>query len=550
MSSTAVPSACPPRLSGGRALLAACWLGLPGAAAMAAEPVAELRQATVALVAELQAQRSAQPALELELVSAADELLIRDVSLHLDGAVPVRYRYSEAQAEALRHGARQLLRLPQAAGASLLRVELAARRVGAHPADPRVHASLEQALDGAATGLLQLRLQPQNFGREPQLLLSAADAGDPQRRAQFLLASARPYAAAASGAPADPASSASPVEAYNQAVVQLQGDAAAAGEAALAALGSGEPQDEAGRALRDRANLTLGYHLLRRRAIEQARPAFARVRSPGPYGTRALLGFGWSFLLPAGGTPEATASLPAALLWAAAGEEQSSLRRERPFRYLHSVATGGSRAEDLRRALIPWTELLGRDPTDPAVQEGLVAIPYALGHLGAHEQALRYTERAIEQLEIGRGRLDAAIAHAGNGALLGLLRERFVETDAHDGWRRTLADLPYADDSAYLAALFERDDVLAALESYRDLLELVAVLEAEGAADGGAPPALAARHAALQATLAAAATREGAQLQALALAALRAQRQRTEIYLAEARLALARFHDRPLEGEA
>ena len=40
-------------------------------------------------------------------------------------------------------------------------------------------------------------------------------------------------------------------------------------------------------------------------------------------------------------------------------------------------------------------ELIGRDPTDPAVQEGLVAIAWALSTLGAQVQAQDYYNRAI-----------------------------------------------------------------------------------------------------------------------------------------------------------
>src|SRR5205823_547125 len=99
--------------------------------------------------------------------------------------------------------------------------------------------------------------------------------------------------------------------------------------------------------------------------------ALRQVRSPGPFASRALLDLGWSAVRP---------------------------------------ATGG--ADAVRRALVPWLELVGRDPFDPAVQEGLVALPYALYHLGAQAQSAEYSERAVRALESTHEMLERASATA------------------------------------------------------------------------------------------------------------------------------------------
>src|SRR5262249_14816527 len=47
-------------------------------------------------------------------------------------------------------------------------------------------------------------------------------------------------------------------------------------------------------ALRDRANLALGFAYLQANEPARARPALARVRLNGPYSNKALLGIGWA----------------------------------------------------------------------------------------------------------------------------------------------------------------------------------------------------------------------------------------------------------------
>jgi len=47
-------------------------------------------------------------------------------------------------------------------------------------------------------------------------------------------------------------------------------------------------------ALRDKANLALGYALLQANRPLEARPVLERVRLEGPLSTKALLGVGWA----------------------------------------------------------------------------------------------------------------------------------------------------------------------------------------------------------------------------------------------------------------
>src|SRR3546814_1293049 len=53
-------------------------------------------------------------------------------------------------------------------------------------------------------------------------------------------------------------------------------------------------------ALRDRANLTLGWQFLQTQQGGTSKPVFSRVRVEGPFSNRALLGLGWAQLAPQG----------------------------------------------------------------------------------------------------------------------------------------------------------------------------------------------------------------------------------------------------------
>ena len=577
----------PARGRGALAILRDASIRCMLAVALLAPPVhaAETPIALASAVLELDRQAQSLPVaadaqrLTLYIGTRIEGALLREVSVTLDGRAAARRRYSDREALALRSGGLHAITLPALAeGAHRLRVDFIARAEDAQPGDARLHARIEQDYSkGAAAGRVELTLVKQGLRGKPALQWQ--DWAQPQaaleapelRAADFLLRTGRALHAAATlerlratgmllppsferrladslaalglAAPAVPGGSPL-LDRYGSAVAALrQGDTQAAAQ--LEAMGSADSPDAESRMLRDYANLELGYQLLRQGQGERAKPVFARIRSPGPCSNAALLGFGWAFLVPAGGEGGGmfSAQMP---LWPASPEDAARLRRSTPFRYLHSVAVSGERKLDLQRALVPWVELLGRDATDPAVQEGLLAVPYALAHLGAHQQSQQYMRRAVGDLERARQELDAAMRHVSSGELSARLRERMA--DEADGWRRELADLPYAEDTAYLKPLMLEPAFLEALSAQQRLAELEQVLQEQALRLEA--PALGADIAGLRQRVAAAAQAQDAGLRALALAQLRRQQQHTQAYLAEARLALARVHDRPLEEEA
>lgn len=102
-------------------------------------------------------------------------------------------------------------------------------------------------------------------------------------------------------------------------------------------------------ALRDKAHLSLGYVFARMEQYEPARKQLEAVRPQGPFSNRALLALGW-------------------------------------------IAHKQGRRQS---ALVPWLELRGRSPTDPAVLETLLVVPALHRELDALPAASRDYETAL-----------------------------------------------------------------------------------------------------------------------------------------------------------
>jgi len=174
-------------------------------------------------------------------------------------------------------------------------------------------------------------------------------------------------------------------------------------------------------ALRDRANLALGYAYLQANQPAQARPALERVRLAGPSSSQALLGMGWA-----------------------------------------DAALG-----DYRGALVPWLELRRRSLMDSAVQESYLAVPYAYGKLGANGEAADNYESALGSYISETRALDAAIGRVRGGQLLEPLLA--AQQGAQYGWFWQLTNLPNAPESRYLYTILAGHDFQEGLKNYRDL---------------------------------------------------------------------------------
>ncbi|MEC9363182.1 MAG: hypothetical protein VYC42_08150 [Pseudomonadota bacterium] len=508
---------------------------------------AQLAPEVVDLYREIEALPAAGETFELLIGEHAEDLLLRRVRVQIDDDAPLEYEYSAAETAALDNGGRhRLLRMPLPAGAHRLRVALISRHVDALPQTPRVDATVEYPFDkGDGPLTMDVSLVDRGWlrGVKPEVKTSAQPtAVQRSQLAQFAAGAQRGWLAALEGPqPSLPAPPSPAVTRYNEAVSMMRSGAQDAGMALLATLGTQDATDPGTRRVRDLANLTLGYQHLRQRRGEAAAEALRRVRSPGPYGNAALLGLGWSYLLPKAGASDADADAPGGW-WPQDESDSADLRRRMPFRYNWSVAAG-ERADDLHDALVAWNELVGRDPLDPIVQEGMLVVPYALQHLGAHEQAQARYLRAVEQLQSARVQIDAALEQLHDGRFLAM-----VDAETGDGWRRWLADLPYDDGTAYTRILVERVEVLDALEARRPLRDqqrLLSTMQRMLDAQAATPraDALRQRVEAMQRQTAQQLAAADAALIAAAESALLARRDGTGAYLSEARFAIARLHD-------
>lgn len=173
--------------------------------------------------------------------------------------------------------------------------------------------------------------------------------------------------------------------------------------------------------LRDKANLALGYAWLQDGRPEAARPVLQRVRLEGPFSNKALLGVGWA----------------------------------------------DAELGNYRRALVPWMELRDRDLLDSAVQESLLAIPYALAKLEATSQAADHYVNAVEAFVEEAQAIDLAIDDIRSGRMVeALLAE---DRGSAMGWYWQLESLPRATESRYLYHLLASHRFQEALKNYRDL---------------------------------------------------------------------------------
>ena len=173
--------------------------------------------------------------------------------------------------------------------------------------------------------------------------------------------------------------------------------------------------------LRDKANLALGYAYLQDGQPQAAKTPLQRVRLDGPFSNKALLGVGWA----------------------------------------------DAEVDDYSRALVPWMELHDRDLLDPAVQESMLAVPYAMAKLDAISQAADHYLNAVEAFYEEGQRIDKAIEYIESGTLM----QEFLDQDSTEttGWYWKLQEIPDGPEARYLYHLLATNKFQEGLKNYRDL---------------------------------------------------------------------------------
>jgi tetratricopeptide (TPR) repeat protein len=214
---------------------------------------------------------------------------------------------------------------------------------------------------------------------------------------------------------------------YNIGVSLVRLGQVEAGAKVLDEVGRLDPENPAFDALRDKANVALGYAWLQASRPVEAKPSLQRVRLNGPFSNKALLGVGWS----------------------------------------------DAEGADYRAALAPWLALRERSLLDSAVQESLLAVPYAFAQLGADKQAADHYVDAIEAFSSEIVRLTSSIDSIEKGELITrLLGEREDVAKEASGWYWRLEHIPDSVESRYLYELLASNRFQEGLKNYRDLLQL------------------------------------------------------------------------------
>jgi len=211
---------------------------------------------------------------------------------------------------------------------------------------------------------------------------------------------------------------------YNLGIAFLEeGDHAAATQQ-LDRAGRISASDRETRAIRDKSNLVLGTLLFEAGEFERARSSLDRIRLDGPYSNQALLRAGWT---------EAT-------------------------------------AESYERAVVPWSILAKRDPTNDAVQEAMLALPYAYSKLDVHSRAAVLYERAAGSFGEELSKLEASAESIESGQFLRALEGEEIRQDKE--WVVRMRSLPDAPETFYLVSLMASHEFQTALQNYLDLTDM------------------------------------------------------------------------------
>jgi predicted negative regulator of RcsB-dependent stress response len=212
--------------------------------------------------------------------------------------------------------------------------------------------------------------------------------------------------------------------AYNLGIALLQDGQLQEAVAQLDKAGQDKASDQGTMAIRDKSNLVLGTLLFESTEFGPAQQSLERVRLKGPFSNQALLRAGWADVS----------------------------------------------AENFERALVPWGVLVERETTDAAVQEAMLALPYAYNRLSIYGRAASLYGQAVETFGEELDKVDVSIRSIREGKFLQALVREEIRQDKD--WVIRLRNLPETPETYYLMALMASHDFQTALQNYLDLEDL------------------------------------------------------------------------------
>ncbi len=209
---------------------------------------------------------------------------------------------------------------------------------------------------------------------------------------------------------------------YNLGVSMVENDRFDRGKALLDKLGKMPDNSVEMAALRDQANLALGFSLLRRSKPEAALASFSRIRLRGPLSHKALLGAGWAW----------------------------------------------SRLEKYDQALVPWLELTRKNTIDVATQEALLAIPTVFEQSQRKKLAVQYYELAANQFDLQLEILDQVASAIRQSELIAAL----LQNDLLESTSQFDRTPPPSVASPYLHLLMSSETFQLEVKRYQELVNI------------------------------------------------------------------------------
>ncbi len=182
-------------------------------------------------------------------------------------------------------------------------------------------------------------------------------------------------------------------------------------------------------ALRDKANLALGFAYMRSNQPVEAQTRFQRIRLSGPLSNKALLGLGWSF----------------------------------------------TNQEKYPEALNAWLELQTRKALDTTVQESLIAVPFTIEKMDKPRLAMKYYQLAIDAYTAEINQLENVMLAVQRGELIQAMRPANIEDET--SLPLNSFGLPKSVTAPYLNQMMATNIFQEAYKNYQSLLHLQYVLE-------------------------------------------------------------------------
>lgn len=216
---------------------------------------------------------------------------------------------------------------------------------------------------------------------------------------------------------------------YNRSIALLNSNRVQEGLSTLEQLSRNTQQGDIAEAIRERANLLLGYYLLDHNNFESGRAALARAEE-----NKGRLGAGWLEFL--------------------SGKHDASLKH--------------------------WKPLVDGDSRDEIVQEALIALPRSQYQLKRYSEATSGYEKALRVYDTEGKRLNKAVAAVEDGSLLDALIKSGGSGGEEPNWYRTQDVLPKHPAAFYVRNTLVSHAFQESFKHYRDLLFLEAHLKDAG----------------------------------------------------------------------